>query len=199
MPAYLLLVRLDWPLKCHLELMIRCYLSGIYRVRYFSRGGTVSASPPPRVSNVRRRLPPSFSNRIGKPAGYLITRRGDKMPLAMFPTCNCMTRSSGTLGTQSESGRKSPSNFLASVTETYAFGAKSVASWFVPRIQDKENAVPSPEAKRRARLTDRSSSPSMYELDMYMYNPPLATKADAQLAAKPKGRPNSPHSPTSII
>ena len=139
-----------------------------------------------------------FPTESASAAGYLITRGGDKMPLAMFPTCNCMTRSSGALGAQSESGRKSP-NFLATVTETYAFGAKSVSSWFVPRLQDKENAVPSPEAKRRARLTDRSSSPSMYELDMYMYNPPLATKADAQLAAKPKGRPNSPHSPTSII
>ena len=154
-----------------------------------------SASPPPRVSNVRRRLPPGFCRFCA--AGYLITRGGDKMPLAMFPTCNCMTRSSGELGAQSESGRKSPSNFLASVTETYAFGAKNLASWFVPRIHDKENSVPSPEGKRRARLTDRSSSPFMYELDMYMYNPPLATKAEAQLAAK--GRPNSPHSPTSII
>ena len=168
-------------------------------MKALSRVQERSASPPPRVSNVRRRLPPSFCQQNRQAAaGYLITRRGDKMPLAMFPTCNCMTRSSGALGAQSESGRKSP-NFLATVTETYAFGAKSVSSWFVHRIQDKENAVPSPEAKRRARLTDRSSSPSMYELDMYMYNPPLATKADAQLAAKPKGRPNSPHSPTSII
>merc|ERR1712072_1407632 len=133
---------------------------------------------------------------MGLHSGLSHHTRGDKMPVALFPTCNCMTRSSGELGAQSESGRKSPSNFLASVTETYAFGAKSVASWFVPRIQDKENAVPSPEAKRRARLTDRSSSPSMYELDMYMYTPPLATKAE--LAAKPKGRPNSPHSPFSL-
>ena len=158
----------------------------------------MSASPPPRVSNVKAPSAAGFFLPILH-SGLSHHTQGDKMPVALFPTCNCMTRSSGELGAQSESGRKSPSNFLASVTETYAFGAKSVASWFVPRIQDKENAVPSPEAKRRARLTDRSSSPSMYELDMYMYNPPLATKADAQLAAKPKGRPNSPHSPTSII
>ena len=153
---------------------------------------------PPRVSNVKAPSAAGFFLPILH-SGLSHHTQGDKMPVALFPTCNCMTRSSGELVAQSESGRKSPSNFLASVTETYAFGAKSVASWFVHRIQDKENAVPSPEAKRRARLTDRSSSPSMYELDMYMYNPPLATKADAQLAAKPKGRPNSPHSPTSII
>jgi hypothetical protein len=132
-------------------------------------------------------------------AGYF-TRRVRNMPVALFPTCNCMTRSSGGLGAQSEPARKSPSNFLASVTDTYVFGAKNVASWFVHRIQDKENAGASPMAKRRARTTDRSSSPSMYELDMYMYNRPLATiKPEAKLAAKPKGRLNSPHSPTSVI
>ena len=122
----------------------------------------------------------------------------------MWPDCNCISRSSGELQAQGEPGQKrvmpGMPNWLTNASETYACGAKNAAAWFVPLMQDKESPGASPgespgaAAKRRARQTSRAS-PSMYELDMYMYNrQPVDPKTTKELA-----NTNSPRSPTSVI
>ena len=125
----------------------------------------------------------------------------------MWQGCSCTSRSSGALQAQRESGREpkpAMPNWLNNASETYAYGAKNVASWFEPRIQDKENpgaspgASPGAAAERRARLTFQGCDgdcPSPYHCRHYNQPSPVFGES----SAKELANANEPRSPNSVM